>query len=584
MDRGQHVETGNAGDSTTGDKQPIGGFSHVIGPTTEPLLDLTIPEMLKRTVATYPKSDAVIFSEYGSPWNYATFDRLIDALAIGLHNLGIKKGDRVGIWAPNRPEWILTQFATARLGAIMVCINPAYRLSELEYVLGKVDCKALITAPSFKSSDYLELLAKLLPELATSEPGGLNSQKLPHLKTVIRMGDEKTPGTYNFDELLNPPSNDDIRTLDAITERLDCHDAINIQFTSGTTGSPKGATLTHHNIVNNANFMGLELAYSEKDRICLPVPLYHAFGMVMGVLAAVPYGAAMLFPSEAFEPKATLQAIHDQRATACYGVPTMFIAMLEELTNLDLDMSSMRTGVMAGAPCPIKTMNALISDMHTSEMAIAYGMTETGPISFMSDRADPLERRVSTVGRIMHHAEVKIIDEAGNITPVDVQGEICTRGYLVMKGYWNDNEKTRDAIDEDGWMHTGDLGVIDAEGYCNISGRVKDMVIRGGENIFPKEIEDFFFKNPKIENVQVFGIPDRKYGEEVCAWIVLKEGETSSDDEIKQYCKDQIAHYKVPRYIRFVHELPMTVTGKPKKFVMRDAMKEELGIVEEETA
>jgi len=567
-----------------GDKRAIAGQSHVLGPAHIPLLEKTIPMMLKETVAKFPTGDAVIFPEYGSPWDWATFDRLVDSLAIGMHELGIQKGDRIGIWSPNRPEWVLTQFATARLGAIMVCINPAYRMSELEFALNKVECKAIITAPNFKSSDYLDLLNRLIPELATSEPGQLNSTKLPHLKSIIRMGDEKTPGLYNFDDLLSPVTPGAQAALDAITATLDCHEPINIQFTSGTTGSPKGATLTHHNILNNANYLAIELAYNENERLCIPVPLYHCFGMVFGTLACVTHGTAMIFPSEAFEPNATLQAINDFKATALYGVPTMFIAMLEALEGTDLDMSSLRTGIMAGAPCPVEAMKRVIAEMNLSEITIAYGMTETSPMSFLSDRADSIERRVSTVGRVQHHTECKVIDEEGNITPTSVQGEICTRGYLVMKGYWNDEEKTTESVDADGWMHTGDLGTIDEEGYCNISGRVKDMVIRGGENLFPKEIEDFLFRNPKIENVQVFGVPDAKYGEELCTWIVLKEGETCDEDEIRAFCKDQIAHYKVPRYIRFVTELPMTVTGKPQKFIMRDAMKEELGIIEQETA
>ena len=567
-----------------GDKRAISGLSHTLGPAHIPLLEKTIPQMLKETVAKFATSDAVIFPEYGSPWNWQTFDRLVDALAIGLTQLGIQKGDRVGIWAPNRPEWILTQYATARIGAIMVCINPAYRMAELEFVLNKVECKAIITAPNFKSSNYIELLNRLIPELATSEPGQLSSEKIPHLTTVIRMGDDITPGTYNFDDLLKPVTPGALAALDAITATLNCFEPINIQFTSGTTGSPKGATLTHHNILNNANYVAIELAYNENERLCIPVPLYHCFGMVFGTLACVTHGTAMIFPSEAFEPKSTLKAINDYKATALYGVPTMFIAMLEALDGSGFDMSSLRTGIMAGAPCPIEAMKRVITEMNMSEVTIAYGMTETSPMSFMSDRADSLDRRTSTVGRVQHHTEAKVIDEHGNITPIGVEGEICTRGYIVMKGYWNDEEKSAQCIDQDGWMHTGDLGIIDQEGYCNISGRVKDMVIRGGENISPKEIEDFLFRNPKIENVQVFGVPDAKYGEELCTWIVLKDGETCDEDEIRAFCKDQIAHYKIPRYIRFKEALPMTVTGKPQKFVMRDAMKDELGIQEAATA
>jgi fatty-acyl-CoA synthase len=431
---------------------------------------------------------------------------------------------------------------------------------------------------------YLEMLQQLAPELATHAPGDLHAARLPELRYVIRMCDTETPGMLSFSDLIEQGrATLDVARLDAIGETLSCHEAINIQFTSGTTGNPKGATLTHSNVVNNARYIAMAMNLSEQDALCIPVPLYHCFGMVLAVLACVSVGANMVFPGEAFDPAATLAAVTEEQCTALHGVPTMFIAELDHPDFASYDLSRLRTGIMAGSPCPIETMKKVVSRMHLSEITIAYGMTETSPVSFQSSTTDPLDKRTTTVGRIQPHLEVKIIDPLGNIVPVGETGELCTRGYSVMQGYWGDEEKTRESI-VDGWMHTGDLATLDAEGYCNIVGRLKDMLIRGGENVYPREIEEFLFRHPKIQSVQVFGVPDAKYGEEVCAWVVLRSGEQATAEEIQQFCHGQIAHYKVPKYIRFVDELPMTVTGKVQKFVMRERMIDELKLEQGKTA
>jgi fatty-acyl-CoA synthase len=563
---------------------PIDGRSHVAGETAPPLDGRTVAQFLDDTCARFPERTAAVFREQGVRWTWREFQAEVERLAAGLHALGVQKGDRLGIWSPNRYEWVLTQFATARLGIILVNINPAYRLAELEYALNKVECKAIIAAPSFKTSQYLAMLQTLAPELGTCAPGELRAAKLPHLSLVIRMGDERTPGMMNFGDVMARGGDEALRVaVAAIGATLDAHEPINIQFTSGTTGSPKGATLTHHNTVNNAIAIARQMRFTERDSLCIPVPLYHCFGMVLAVLACVSTGAAMVFPSEGFEPKATLEAVSAERCTALHGVPTMFIAELDHPDFRSYDLTSLRTGIMAGSPCPIEVMKRVFAEMHMTEVTIAYGMTETSPVSFQSGTDDPVERRVATVGRILPHLEVKVVDAGGRIVPMGERGELCTRGYSVMQGYWNDEARTREAI-RDGWMHTGDLATIDAEGYCNIVGRVKDMLIRGGENVYPREIEEFLFRHPKVAQVQVFGVPDAKYGEEVCAWIVLKPGETATEDEIRAFCRDQIAHYKIPRYVRFVPELPMTVTGKAQKFVMRAKMVEELGLTEAKTA
>ncbi|WP_316151774.1 AMP-binding protein [Cupriavidus sp. BIC8F] len=550
------------------------GLSLVAGSTDTPLSDQTIPALLARTVAARPDGPAVVFREHGVRWRWAEFSDQVDRLASGLLQRGIQPGDRVGIWAPNRPEWLVTQFATARIGAILVNINPAYRQAELEYALNKAGVRMLITAARFKTSDYLATLQALAPELAEAEPGELRAARLPRLQWVVRMGSEATPGMLNYDALLAEP---DTARLGAVTATLSAHDAINIQFTSGTTGNPKGATLTHHNVVNNGRFVAMAMRLGDSDALCIPVPLYHCFGMVLSVLACVSVGACMVFPGEAFDALATMQAVSEERCTALHGVPTMFIAQLDHPEFNRFDFSTLRTGIMAGAPCPIEVMKRVVADMHMSEVTIAYGMTETSPVSFQSATDDPLDKRVATVGRVQPHLECKVVDALGEVVPTGATGELCTRGYSVMQGYWEDGERTREAI-RDGWMHTGDLATIDDEGYCNIVGRVKDMLIRGGENIYPREIEEFLFRHPKVQAVQVFGVPDQKYGEEVCAWIVLKPGQTATEDEIRTFCRDQIAHYKIPRYIRFVSEMPMTVTGKVQKFVMRDTMIHDLGL------
>lgn len=554
--------------------------SLVTGATDIPLSDDTIPALLARAVAANPEGDAVAFREQGIRWTWREFADQVDRLATGLLARGIARGDRVGIWSPNRAEWLVTQFATARIGAILVNINPAYRQAELEYALNKAGVKMLITAAHFKSSDYLRMLLALAPELAHCAPGQLRAARLPHLRLAVRMGTERTDGMLGYDDLLEAASPAD---LDAITPQLDARDPINIQFTSGTTGNPKGATLTHHNVVNNGRFVAMAMKLGASDRLCIPVPLYHCFGMVLSVLACVSVGACMIFPGEAFDPLATMRAVSEERCTALHGVPTMFIAQLDHPDFGKFDFSTLRTGIMAGAPCPIEVMKRVVTDMHMAEVTIAYGMTETSPVSFQSATDDPLDKRVATVGRVQPHLECKIVDATGEIVPRGETGELCTRGYSVMLGYWDDDARTREAI-RDGWMHTGDLATLDNEGYCNIVGRVKDMLIRGGENIYPREIEEFLFRHPKVQAVQVFGVPDAKYGEEVCAWIVLKPGQDATEGEIRDFCRDQIAHYKVPRYIRFVEEMPMTVTGKVQKFVMRDAMIHDLGLSPAETA
>jgi fatty-acyl-CoA synthase len=564
--------------------EPKDGLSYVRGSTAIPLSDATVGRFLCDTARRFADRPAVVFREQGIRWTWQVFLQEVDVLATGLLAQGIGKGDRVGIWSPNRVEWLMTQFATARIGAVLVNINPAYRLAELEYALNKVACKAIIAAERFKSSMYLEMLQELAPELATATPGDLHAARLADLRVVIRMGDTATPGMLSFSDVIEQGRTTlDPAKLEAIGAALSADDPINIQFTSGTTGNPKGATLTHRNVVNNARYIAMAMRLSEQDGLCIPVPLYHCFGMVLAVLACVSVGANMVFPGEAFDPVATLAAVAEEKCTALHGVPTMFIAELDRPEFARFDLTRLRTGIMAGSPCPIETMKKVVSKMHLAEITIAYGMTETSPVSFQSSTTDPLDKRTSTVGRVQPHLEVKVIDALGNIVLVGETGELCTKGYSVMRGYWGDEAKTRESI-VDGWMHTGDLATIDADGYCNIVGRLKDMLIRGGENIYPREIEEFLFRHPKIQSVQVFGVPDAKYGEEVCAWIVLRAGEQASAEEVQDFCRGQIAHYKIPKYIRFVDELPMTVTGKVQKFVMRECMIQELKVKEDKTA
>ena len=554
------------------------GESYVRGAETPPLREETIPGLLAAAVAAHGPREAAVFSAQGLRLTWTELSAAVDRLATGLLDLGVGPGDRVGIWAPNRPEWLLTQFAAARIGAILVNVNPAYRVGELEYALAKVGCKALVLADVFKSSDYVGMIQRLAPELETATPGALRAERLPELRAAIRMGAGRTPGMLAFDAVAATPA--DAARLDPITAGLRQGDPINIQFTSGTTGLPKGATLSHRNIVNNAHFVAAAMRFSEVDRLAIPVPLYHCFGMVMGVLGCVATGATMVFPGEGFDPSATLRAAAAERCTALYGVPTMFAAMLDAPDFAELDLTSLRTGIMAGSPCPIEIMRKVATLMHMSEVTIAYGMTETSPVSFQSSTDDPLEKRVTTVGRVHPHLEVKLVDGQGRTVPVGARGELCTRGYSVMTGYWEDPARTAEAIDPEGWMHTGDLATLDAEGYCNIVGRAKDMLIRGGENIYPREIEEHLFRHPAVQMVQVFGVPDPRNGEEVCAWIVLKPGANATEEDIRAFCRDQLAHYKTPRYVRFRDELPMTVTGKAQKFMMRAEMIAELGLEE----
>ncbi len=536
----------------------------------------TVGEVLDRALHRWGDREAVVVRHQDIRWSFRELAAAVDRFAAGLVELGLRPGERVGIWSPNNIEWVTTQFATAKAGLILVNVNPAYRLSELEYALKKVGCKALILADRFKSSDYVAMIRELAPELDHCPPSQLKSEKLPQLQTVIHLGDKAIPGFHRFkdvEELAAEASRAEIKRLEQV---LQPDDPINIQFTSGTTGFPKGATLTHCNIVNNGFFVGEGMKLTHRDRLCLPVPLYHCFGMVMGVLACCTHGATIVFPGEGFDPATVLEAVEDEGCTALHGVPTMFIAELEHPDFDGYQLSQLRTGIMAGAPCPIEVMKRLVSQMNMGEVTICYGMTETSPVSFQSQVDDPLEKRVSTVGRVHPHVQVKIVDEQGRVVPRGISGELLTRGYGVMRGYWNDDERTSEAIDPAGWMHTGDLAVLDEDGYCEIVGRSKDMIIRGGENIYPCEVEEFLYRHPKIQDAQVFGVSDTTYGEEVCAWIRLKSGEDSTPEEIRSYCQGQISHYKIPRYIKFVGEYPMTVTGKVKKFMMRKQMEEEL--------
>ncbi len=568
---------------------PIDGLSRVSGSTTEPLLALTIPQLLRQAVVNHAERDAAVFVAQGIRWSYADFSERVDVLALGLIKLGLQPGDRVGIWSPNRAEWLLAQFATARVGLILININPAYRTREVEYALNKVSCKALITAESFKASSYVDMLRELAPELDSCQPGELMSKRLPALRVVIKVGNSAS-GMYAFDDVAGSVAlltATDRKQLDAFSASLDPDDAINIQFTSGTTGMPKGATLTHRNIVNNAHFVTRAIKLTENDRLCIPVPFYHCFGMVMGTLGCVSKGAAMIIPSEGFDPLATLRTLGEERCTAMYGVPTMFVAMLDHPQLTDFDVSQLRTGIMAGSPCPVEIMKRVQSTLNMNQITIAYGMTETSPVSFQSSVQDSLEKRVSSVGQVHPHVEVKIIDEQEKVVPVGTQGELCTRGYSVMQGYWEDPDQTHDSIDAQGWMHTGDLAILDAEGFCNITGRVKDMIVRGGENVYPREIEEFLYTMPGVTQVQVFGVPDAKYVEAVCAWVVCRNdaaGEAVTRESVLEFCKGKIAHYKIPAHVQIVEEIPMTVTGKAQKFIMRQRMVDQLGLVESSTA
>ncbi len=546
--------------------------SYVHGPSHIPLLGETIGECLDRITVACGERDALISCHQRVRYTYSELHREAERIACGLLALGVEPGDRVGIWSPNCAEWLIAQYALAKVGAITVNINPAYRLRELEYALQQSGVSILIAARRFRDGDYVAMLNELAP-------------KLPSLRTVVYLGPDREQGGITWHELAVQGESVRESRLRERESALQFDDSINIQYTSGTTGAPKGATLSHHNILNNGFFVGERLRYTTNDRICLPVPFYHCFGCVLGSLAALTHGSAIVLPAESFDAEACLRAVEEERCTSLYGVPTMFIAQLEHPAFSRYGIDSLRTGIMAGAPCPIDVMRQVTERMHMPEVTICYGMTETSPVSFQSSVDDPLEARVATVGTVHPHIECKIVDpRTGAAVPRGEPGELCTRGYSVMLGYWNDPEATALAIDSARWMHTGDLAAMREDGYVNIVGRLKDMVIRGGENIYPREIEEFLHAHPKISDVQVIGVPDSKYGEEVCAWIRLREGETATQEEIRDYCRGQIATYKIPRYIRFTTEFPMTVTGKIQKFRLREKMIQELGLTTEQTA
>jgi fatty-acyl-CoA synthase len=562
--------------------------SHAEGATDVPLIEQTIGDFFDDMAARQPGREALVSRHEGLRFTYRELQARAHRLASALLRLGLVPGDRVGIWSHNNAAWVLMQIATAKVGLILVNINPAYRTSELEYALRKVGCKALVTMARFKTSDYLGMLRELAPELADGAVE-LHAARLPALRHVAWIdaapgegADE--PGMRRFSTLLASGDEHDPKVA-AVQATLAATDPVNVQFTSGTTGFPKGATLTHRNILNNGFFIGECMKLTPDDRLCIPVPLYHCFGMVLGNLAALTHGAAIVYPNDGFDALSVLETVQAERCTALHGVPTMFIAELDHPRFAEFDLSTLRTGIMAGSPCPTEIMKRVVGEMNLREITIAYGMTETSPVSCQSSTDTPLDKRVSTVGTVQPHLQVKIVDpQTGETVPRGVSGELCTRGYSVMHGYWDDEPRTREAIDAEGWMHTGDLATMDAEGYVNIVGRSKDMVIRGGENIYPREIEEFLYTHPKVQDVQVVGLPDRRYGEELCAWIVAKPGQALDEDEIRAFCKGRIAHYKVPRYMRFVAGFPMTVTGKVQKFKIRDEMKAHLGLDEAKTA
>jgi len=542
--------------------------SYDAGIAGAPLVGDTIGVALAKMVDAQPDVEALVSRHQGVRLSYSELGTQVEQVARGLLAVGIETGDRVGIWAPTCAEWTLLQFACARVGAILVNVNPAYRPNELAYALGQSGVRLLVTARSFKTSDYLAMLAGVRGEL-------------PRLEMVVTIDGESAGKAKDLEwpamvDLGNGIPADQVRHREM---QLDTDDPINIQYTSGTTGNPKGATLTHHNILNNAQAMARNMGYGPMDRVCIPVPLYHCFGMGIGNLGCIASGSTMVYPAGSFDPLATLEALSEERCTAVYGVPTMFIAMLEHPRFAEFDTSALRTGIMAGAPCPVEVMKRVVDEMHASEICIGYGMTETAPVSFITRREDDIERRVSTVGTVLPNVEGKIVDPvSGHTVPVGTPGEVCTRGYLVMRGYWDNPEATDEAIDEAGWMHTGDIGVMDAAGYLNIVGRIKDMVIRGGENLYPREIEELLFQHPAVASVQVIGVPDARMGEELMAWIVLRDGALVTDDELRAFCRERVAHFKVPRYFKLTTDFPMTVTGKVQKFKMREMAIEELGL------
>ena len=544
--------------------------SYSQGAQDKPLLAMTIGQAFDQTVARYSEGEALVVRHQQQRYTWAQLARAVDVHARALLALGLQVGDRLGVWAPNGAEWFISQFASARIGVILVNINPAYRLSELEYVLKQSGCQWLVCAGAFKTSNYHAMLQELIPELAEQSIGALDCPRFAELRGVISLAPEPPAGFLPWSQLAPLADGVTVDQLHARQASLHFDQPVNIQYTSGTTGFPKGATLSHHNILNNGYMVGESLGLTANDRLVIPVPLYHCFGMVMGNLGCVTHGTTMIYPSEAFDPGLTLQAVAEERATGLYGVPTMFIAMLDHPQRAGFDLSSLRTGIMAGATCPIEIMRRVISEMHMGEVQIAYGMTETSPVSIQTGPADELELRVTTVGRTQPQLESKLIDAQGNTVARGEIGELCTRGYSVMLGYWSNPQATREAIDSEGWMHTGDLAQMDEQGYVRIVGRNKDMIIRGGENIYPRELEEFFFTHPAVADVQIVGIPDAKYGEEIVAWIKFHPGHTANELELQTWCKSRIAHFKTPRYFKFVETFPMTVTGKIQKFKMRE--------------
>jgi fatty-acyl-CoA synthase len=547
----------------------------------KPLIGNTIGEMFDEIAEKYPDNDSIVSMHQGKRYTYRELQKELNLAAKGFIALGLKKGDRLAIWATNISEWIITQFATAKAGIIMVNINPAYRTHELEYALAQSEAQALLIMDRFKSSDYVKMFYEVCPEAKNSNPGQINSEKLPFLRTAVLIRGEKKPGMWSWDEVLKMGENVPDEILEEREASLDFDDPINIQYTSGTTGFPKGVVLTHHNILNNGYFIGECMKFTDQDRLCIPVPFYHCFGMVLSNLACMTHGATMVLPAEYFDPVSTMSAIEKERCTAVHGVPTMFIAELEHPDFQKFDFSSLRTGIMAGSPCPIEFMKKVSTLMNMSEVVITYGQTEASPGITMSSTDDSLDLRVSTIGRPMPHTEMKIVEpKTGKMVSRNETGEICARGYMIMRGYYNNPVATDQAVDEEGWLHTGDLGTLDDNDYCKITGRLKDMVIRGGENIYPREIEEFLYTHPAISDVQVIGVPDKKYGEELMAWINLKKGILATPDEIKAFCEGKIARFKVPKYIKFVDEFPMTVSGKIQKYKMREISIQELGLEE----
>ena len=545
----------------------------------QPLIGETIGHMFERISKAHPDNEALVYCPTGVRYTYREFHEICRAAAKSFIALGVRKGDRVAVWATNHPEWAIAQFSTALVGAILVTVNPAYKTHELEYGLKNAEVQTLILIPRFKSSEYAQMINQLIPELKESKPGELVSRAFPNLKTVIMIGSESHPGTLPWAEFMKKGESVSDGELAERSSDCDFDDVINVQYTSGTTGLPKGASLTHHNILNNAHFVAEGMHLTDKDRLCIPVPLYHCFGMVLSSLLCVTHGATMVFPSEYYDALLVLEAVEKERCTALHGVPTMFIAELEHPDFKKFDLTSLRTGVMAGAPCPIELMKRVNDAMHLTEITIGYGETEASPLVTQTLARDTLERRTETVGPAMPHTELKVVDPAtGKTVPVGEQGEICARGYQIMRGYYNNEKATHQAIDEAGWLHTGDIGLMREDGAFKITGRIKDMIIRGGENIYPREIEEFLYTNPKIRDAQVIGVPDRKMGEEICVWIQLREGETATEEEIKEFCKGKISHYKIPRYVKFVTEFPMTVTGKIQKYKMREISIKELGL------